>query len=61
MGDVIQDIRLRKVAEAEKGLEAIHTLRDICYNQPDQYCRSGRCPIYDWCHNDKNEYPCDWV
>ena len=54
-------INLKRVAEVGNGLEAIQTIKDICSDQSDQDCYSGRCPIYDWCHRDKNEYPCDWL
>ena len=61
MGQIIEDARLRIINEKIKGIDAIRTLKNICENQYDEDCHSGRCPIADWCHNDKNEYPCDWI
>ena len=60
MGEIIQDFRLTRKIELEKTLQAIQTIKDFCNSQYQEDCDAGKCPISEWCHQDKEEYPCNW-
>ena len=60
MGVIISDIKFKKDAQYERGIEAIQILKDICSDQYQEDCDAGKCPLNRWCHRDREEYPCNW-
>ena len=60
MAEIIEVEQFKKNNEYEKGLEAIYIIRDICCKQTQEICNTGRCPLNNWCHRDREDYPYNW-
>ena len=60
MGDIIETAKFNRRYETEMALAAVETIKNFCNNQYQEDCESGKCPLHEWCHRDREEYPCNW-
>ena len=60
MGNIIEVPQFKRKEDTKKGLRAIRTIRDICSSQYQEDCNAGRCPLSNWCHKDRKDYPYNW-